>query len=75
MAYGDKTDYPKIDIQYKRKDGRWYYICSTTWSPTCEDAATRFIERNETYSKDDIRATFKDSESSVAGRNPKGTEI
>ena len=38
--YGNKRDYPKIDIS---ANGR--YICSTTWSKTCRQAAAIF--RNE----------------------------
>lgn len=39
MAYGDKRDYPKIDIMVK---GR--YVCSTTWVKTCREAKERFLE-------------------------------
>ena len=39
-AYGDKTDYPKIDVFV---DGK--YAISTTWVPTCREAVERYLER------------------------------
>ena len=39
MKYGDKRDYPKIDIYVNR-----IYRCSTTWAKTCKEAVAKFIE-------------------------------
>jgi hypothetical protein len=41
MAYGDKRDYPKIDIYV---DGN--YRTSTTWSRTCREAVAVFKQIN-----------------------------
>lgn len=37
--YGSKRDYPKIDIYVNGK-----YVASTTWSATCKEARTRYLE-------------------------------
>jgi len=39
-AYGDKTNYPKIDLFL---DGD--YVATTTWAPTCREAVQRYLER------------------------------
>jgi len=39
MAYGDKRDYPKIDIL--SHDGK--YLCSTTWARTIREAEQRYV--------------------------------
>lgn len=36
--YGEKRDYPKIDIYVKGK-----YVCTTTWSRTCKEAKERYF--------------------------------
>jgi hypothetical protein len=36
MAFGDKRDYPKIDVY---ADGK--YLHSTTWCRTCKEAVDR----------------------------------
>jgi len=41
MAYGDKRDFPKIDIYV---DGN--YVCSTTWSRTCKEAVANYKQTN-----------------------------
>lgn len=41
MAYGDKRDYPKIDI-YGRINGQWRYLKSTTWARSLKEAKERF---------------------------------
>ena len=46
MNYGDKRDYPKIDIYVNRN-----YRCSTTWAKTCEEAVERFIAKGEAMSQ------------------------
>lgn len=38
MAYGDKRDFPKIDVA--RRGGG--YVGSTTWAKTCREACERF---------------------------------
>jgi hypothetical protein len=45
MTYGDKRDYPKIDIFVMRSHG-WEYQCSTTWARTCKEAKEKYIEKN-----------------------------
>lgn len=37
MAYGDKRDYPKIDISVNGQ-----YVCSTTWSKTPREAVQNY---------------------------------
>jgi hypothetical protein len=44
MAYGNKRDYPKIDIYIKTDSNQWIYRCSTTWAKTCKEAVARFKE-------------------------------
>lgn len=41
MAYGDKRDYPKIDL-YEMPSGD--YLGSTTWSKTLKEAKQRLAE-------------------------------
>lgn len=41
MQYGDKRDYPKIDIYIGGK-----YAGSTTWAKTCKEAMQRFRTSN-----------------------------
>lgn len=41
MAYGDKPDYPKIDIYVDSK-----YRSTTTWSRTCREAVAVFKQVN-----------------------------
>lgn len=43
MNYGNKRDYPKIDLYLKRKEGP-LYLCSTTWAKTCKEAVARYVE-------------------------------
>lgn len=65
-SYGDKRDYPKIDIYAKTFNGIRHvkagkYLCTTTWSKTCRDAVERYIERNPTtgYAGSDLYARFQ----------------
>lgn len=48
MAYGDKTNYPLIQIWRKyandRRDG-WRYYGVTSWSKTCKEAKARFLDK------------------------------
>lgn len=41
MAYGDKRDYPKIDLY---ADGQ--YAGTTTWSRTLREAKARYVDKN-----------------------------
>lgn len=62
MAYGDKRDYPKINIFVNG-----VYRCSTNWAKTCKEARERFIEKGEampygakvTAFFDEVRPRFK----------------
>jgi len=40
-AYGDKRDYPKIDIY---EDGK--YVATTTWAKTCKEAEEKYKEKH-----------------------------
>ena len=51
MKYGDKRNYPKIDVI---RDGQ--YECSTTWACTCKEAVERYKEKHP-YA-DNVTATF-----------------
>ena len=42
MTYGDKRDYPKIDLYVDST-----YVASTTWSRTCKEAVQRFLDGKE----------------------------
>lgn len=42
MTYGNKRDYPKIDIYDKDSNGQAVYIASTTWAKTCKEAVERY---------------------------------
>lgn len=41
MSYGDKTDYPKIDIYTRQPEG-FVYVGCTTWARTCAEARERY---------------------------------
>ena len=44
-AYGDKRDYPKIEIWRKYPTGGGARCeCVTTWARTCKEAKARFLE-------------------------------
>ena len=43
MNYGNKRDYPKIDLYYLGD-----YYGTTTWSKTCKDAVKHCLESIET---------------------------
>lgn len=46
VKYGDKRDYPKIDIYLNGK-----YVCSTTWSKTLKDAVRVYADKNKLSTK------------------------
>ncbi len=53
MVYGDKRDYPKIDIYV---DG--FYKGSTTWLKTCKEACERYIDKLYLNSGFKVKACF-----------------
>ena len=41
--YGDRRDYPKIDLYVRDKSGKgWEYAISTTWARTCKEAVDAY---------------------------------
>lgn len=58
MDYGDKRDYPEIQI-FHRAGGRWSYVCTTTWSRTCRQAKERFLAWHGNLKPDHVKAAFK----------------
>ena len=40
MDYGEKMNYPKIDIYVNGK-----YECSTTWAKSCKEARAKFVDQ------------------------------
>ena len=45
MAYGDKRDFPKIDI-FRKIAGGHEYLASTTWARSCKEACERYAAAN-----------------------------
>ena len=42
--YGDKRDYPKIDLYVRNKEnGIFEYVGSSTWAKTCKEAKARYL--------------------------------
>ena len=63
--YGDKRDYPKIDIYV---DGQ--YVATTTWASTVKQAVEQYVARNNVGS-DRVTAYFQESRHSTREtRNP-----
>lgn len=61
--YGDKTDYPKIDLYvYSEALQRWQYVASTTWARTCREAADRLAALHSNIARSNIRARFDHSD-------------
>lgn len=46
MKYGDKRDYPKIDLYLNGK-----YVCSTNWSKTLKDAKQVYADKTKVNPK------------------------
>lgn len=47
MNYGDKRDYPKINIFVRHHNGKesyFAYAASTTWAKTCKEAKERYYQ-------------------------------
>ena len=59
MAYGDKRDYPEIEIFHKSGGKTWSYVCTTTWSRTCREAKERFLDWHGNLKKEHVKASFK----------------
>lgn len=51
MNYGDKRDYPKIDIYVHGK-----YACSTTWARTCKQAVNKYMDSKSFIPRNYIEA-------------------
>ena len=45
MKYGDKRDFPKIDIYMRNGDGTGFYLCSTTWARNCRVAVQHYLAK------------------------------
>jgi hypothetical protein len=58
MAYGDKRDYPEIEL-FVRQGARWSYTATTTWSRTCKEAKARFLVWHGGLRDSDVKAAFK----------------
>lgn len=41
MTYGDKRDFPKIDLYTRQPEG-FVYVACTTWARTCREARERY---------------------------------
>lgn len=58
MTYGNRRDFPKIDIYAKRAKGQpLKYLCSTTWARTCRKAVERYATSSD-YAASDLKAHF-----------------
>ena len=52
MTYGNKRDYPKIDIYWRPKGDKgaqWQYAATTTWSRTCREAVANYQPDNGSF--------------------------
>lgn len=65
MAYGDKRDYPKIDI-YVASEGHYKYVGTTTWSKTLKEAKAKYWadmngrdKEHKTVHIDNIKCKFQ----------------
>jgi hypothetical protein len=54
VAYGDKRNFPKIEIFV---DGE--YKATTTWAKTCKEAKEKFLEQNPNISASQVKCSFK----------------
>ena len=53
-----KTDYKKIDIYLKNRNGFYTYECSTNWSSTCKEAKAGFLKKQSYLDQSQVRANF-----------------
>ena len=62
MTYGNKRDYRKINIftAHVHQGKRYFaYRASTTWSATCKEAISRFVDANPLeVLNSDVKARF-----------------
>ena len=59
MTYGDKRDFPKIDISRRgTKATPPKYLATTTWAKTCKEAIARYAELSG-YAASDLTANFQ----------------
>ena len=60
VSYGDKRDYPKIDL-FVFSEGlkRWEYVGTTTWSRTCREAADNLAKLHPNLARSNIRGQFQ----------------
>ena len=59
FVYGDKRDYPKIDLYVKNlRLGEWLYVGSTTWARGCREAKKKYVETHPETSIKLVRAEF-----------------
>lgn len=60
MAYGDKRDFPKIDLSvYSESLKRWEYVGTTTWCATCREAREQMAKVHPHIAISNIRANFQ----------------
>lgn len=57
MAYGDKTDYRKIQIYVRNIDNVFSPVYVTTWAKTCKEAALVYANKYGTKLAD-IKTRF-----------------
>jgi hypothetical protein len=53
MKYGDKRDYPKIDIYV---DGK--YVGSTTWSNSCREAKEKYLSHRSFTNAESVQTYY-----------------
>ena len=53
MAYGDRRDYPKIELFVS---GR--YVATTTWAKTCKEAKVKYLESHAHLDPSTVRAFY-----------------
>jgi hypothetical protein len=65
MTYGDKRDYPKIDIYVRgsKQYGPAYadnycYARSTTWAKTCREAVEQYLKAHPDVEASNVKAHF-----------------
>lgn len=52
-SYGDKRDYPKIDIHHKGK-----YVGTTTWAKNTKVAKAKYLEKNPDHDPAHVKASY-----------------
>jgi hypothetical protein len=64
-GYGDRRDYPKIEIFVKDKDGVFQYKSTTTWAKTAKEAKEQYLEKHKNVDPKDVKASFASKNESV----------